>query len=189
MFVMPRWTNLLLYTSIVPSPPSAVGQDRSGGEYRCLIGRTNPARSAVVWSWTSWHAPPGFRGEIVCVDCCAMLTGGGDNGFNTRPITTLMMWMTGCWRSTRIPARIRIRARFKSKRSPDNETVLAHMNQRMLREQFDSIPTMVRWEDLPEDRIIHISRDQFPFWREGSRDATRTPPRRIRWSSTGVPFR
>ena len=88
-----------------------------------------------------------------------------------------------------LPARIDTELRPNDKRSPDNETVLAHMNQRMLREQFDSIPTMVRWEDLPEDRIIPIYLEtKFPFWREGSRDATRTPTH-TPWSSTGVPFR
>ena len=118
-------------------------------------------------------------GEIVCVDCCAMLTGGGDNGFECPTdhdvFDDVDDWLLEIYSA--YPPGSESELGSKGKRSPDNETVLAHMNQRMLREQFDSIPTMVRLEDLPDDRIIPIYLEtKFPFWREGSRDATRTPP-------------
>ncbi len=109
------------------------------------------------------------NGDIMCVDCCGYLSVDPDNSDMHCPIEHPEFYYPDEWL-------LEIYSAYPQKQ-PNNESVLEHMNQRMLREQFDSIPTMVRLEDLPDDRIIPTYLDtKMPFWREGSMDTTRTPP-------------
>ena len=112
-------------------------------------------------------------GEIVCVDCCAMLTGGDElshSGFECPTdhdvFDDVDDWLLEIYSA--YPPGSESELGPKGKRSPDNETVLAHMNQRMLREQFDfhthhgEVGRPARGSDHS-----HISRDQVPVLARG----------------------
>ena len=120
------------------------------------------------------------NGDIMCVDCCGYMSVDSDNSDMGCPIDHSEFYYPDEWLLeiySAYPPGSDSELGPKGKRSPDNEMVLQHMIMDDLREHFNSIPTSVRLEDLPDDRIIPTYLEtKMPFWREGSMDTTRTPP-------------
>jgi hypothetical protein len=119
-------------------------------------------------------------GDIMCVDCCGYLSVDPDDSDMHCPTDHHEFYYPDEWLLeiySAYPPGSDSELGSKGKRSPDDESVLEHMNQNDLRAHFNSIPTSVRFEDMPVDQIMPTYLDtKMPFWREGSMDTTRTPP-------------
>ena len=114
-------------------------------------------------------------GQGMCVDCCG--SSGMDCPIGHHKFYHPDEWLLEIYSA--YPPGSDSELGPKGKRSPDNEMVLQTLTyyQNDLRAHFQSLPTSVRLEDLPDDRIIPTYLEtKMPFWREGSMDTTPPDP-------------